>query len=65
MLEFLTLTSVPNYRLQQGFFVIPSDLPGMDFTTLSMMSKHKVSVLRLRNIIMMVQIYVGAFFTTG
>jgi hypothetical protein len=42
MLQFLILTSVPNYYLQQGFFVIPSNLPGMDFMTLPMTSNHKV-----------------------
>ncbi|KAI9572506.1 hypothetical protein HD554DRAFT_2036078 [Boletus coccyginus] len=34
----------PTYRRvfrDQGFFVIPSNLPGMDFTTLSMASEHK------------------------
>jgi hypothetical protein len=42
MLRFLTLTSVPDHGSQRGFFVIPSNLPGMDFMTLPMMS-NKVS----------------------
>jgi hypothetical protein len=49
MLQFLILTSVADYRLQQGFFVIPSNLPGMDFTTLPMMSNHKVSTNAARH----------------
>jgi hypothetical protein len=47
--SFLILTSVPNYRLQQGFFAIPSNLPGMDFMTLPMMSNHKVSTNATRH----------------
>ena len=43
MLRFLVLTRVPNYRLQQGFFATPSNLPGMDFATLPTMSNNKVS----------------------
>ena len=42
MLQLLILTSVPNYRLQQDFSFIPSNLPGTDFTTLPMMSNNKV-----------------------
>jgi hypothetical protein len=49
MLQFPVLTSVPNYRLQQSFFVIPSNLPGMDFMTLSMMSNHKVRTIATRH----------------
>jgi hypothetical protein len=43
MLEFQILVNVANYRLQQGFLVISSNLPGMDFTTLAMTSEHKVT----------------------
>ncbi|KAF8555664.1 hypothetical protein OG21DRAFT_1496140 [Imleria badia] len=40
----------------QGFFVIPSDVPGMDFTTLTMMSEHKVHFsLRDDNVAIQVQ----------
>ncbi|KAF8554924.1 hypothetical protein OG21DRAFT_1484286 [Imleria badia] len=40
----------------QGFFVIPSNLPGMDFTTLAMMSEHKVHFsLRDDNVVVQVQ----------
>ena len=42
MLQLLILTSVPNYRLQQDFYFIPSNLPGTDFTTPPMMSNNKV-----------------------
>ena len=42
MLQLLILTRVPNYRLQQHFSFIPSNLPGTDFTTLPMMSNNKV-----------------------
>ena len=38
------LTHVPDHRLQQAFFLIPSDLPGMDFTIFSMGSEHKVTI---------------------
>ena len=39
------LTHIPNYCLvQQGFFVISSNLPGMDFMTMTTRSKYKVSV---------------------
>ena len=40
----LSLTSIPNYCLQQGFFVVPSNLTGMDFATLPMTSNNKVNV---------------------
>ncbi|KAF8546830.1 hypothetical protein OG21DRAFT_1450846 [Imleria badia] len=40
----------------QGFFVIPSSLPGMDFTTLAMASKHKVHFsLREDNVVVRAQ----------
>ena len=44
MLEFLIWMIVANSALQQSFFVAPSDLPGMDFMTLSIVSDHNVSV---------------------
>ena len=44
-----SLTSVPNYRLQQSFFAIPSNLPGMDLMTFPMMSNHKVSTNAAQN----------------
>jgi hypothetical protein len=49
MPQFLTLTSAPNHRSQQGFFVIPSDLPGMDFMTHPIMSNYKVSTNAARH----------------
>ncbi|KAF8548327.1 hypothetical protein OG21DRAFT_1449260 [Imleria badia] len=40
----------------QGFYVIPSNVPGMDFTTLTMMSKPKVHFsLRDDNVVVRVQ----------
>jgi hypothetical protein len=49
MLRLLILTSVSDYRLQQGFFVIPSHLPGMDFATLPMVSNYNVSTNAARH----------------
>ena len=64
MLQFLILTGDPNYRLQQGFFVVSSNfnLPVMNFTTLAMTSEHKVTAPTLHVIITMVQIPIGAPF---
>ncbi|KAF8551419.1 hypothetical protein OG21DRAFT_1487022 [Imleria badia] len=40
----------------QGFFVIPSNVPGMDFTTLTMVSEHKVHFsLRDDHVVVQVQ----------
>ena len=49
MLQLLILTSIPKYCLQQGFFAIPSNLPGMDLMTSPMMSNNKVSTNAMRN----------------
>jgi len=38
------LTNVLDHRLQQGFFLVPSNLSGMDFAVFSMGSEHKVTV---------------------
>jgi hypothetical protein len=49
MLQFLILTSVPNYRLQQPFRVILSRLSRMESTTFPVMSNHKVSTNSTRH----------------
>lgn len=62
-LVFLILINVPDYCLQQGFFVIPSNLPGMDFTTVAVTSKHKVDISLVHNMITVTQTHAASLFT--
>ena len=45
----ISMSFLNHYHFQQGFFVIPSNLLGMDFTTLTMTSERKVRMPRLRD----------------
>ena len=64
LLAVLKATRVTDYCLQQGFFVIPSNLPGMDFMTLGTTSKYKASVPISRNLITVIQIVYICRFTS-
>ena len=44
MLQFLIRTIVADSGLQQSFFVIPSDLKGMDLMTLPTACDHNASL---------------------